>query len=1179
MESSVLALMTLRPGSLDRDLMRWIGTGERTRLASVVVAGVTGLGSLLVAAPASALSPLGTITTIAGGFRSGPATSIAQAPVTLAAGPGGTVYVADSHAPGVQEIEPDGNEHVVGKLFLALAVGGGGDVAGTITINNVVQTVAASDCAVGMCPFGYADAMTKGDTYTVAGTGAAGPAGDLGPAVNAKLDTPEAVAVAPNGDLVIADTGSAEIRVVAAADCAAGSCGFGSSSAMTRGYIYDIADVEADSVAVDAAGEVLFDNQGPIKVLAAASCLAGTCPYGIDGMTAGQVYTINSAVEGLGASAALAVDASGDVAVAGADGREYGISRLGCAAACPFGVAGPMTAGTAYPIAGDPSASTQVADGTPATSGVLGGVQGVAVDSGGDLLVASVTGADIRLVAPSDCAASCPFGLAATTKGDIYTIAGSPTSYNGDGGLATNAQLVSPVGVATDSRGDVLVSEGSSVDPAANRVLLVAGADCAVGGCPFGYAGAMTQGHIYTVAGGGTTGFVEGALAGSVLLASAGPIAIDAAGDLAVADVANDEILVVPATSCPTGSCPFGFPDSMTRGHIYLLSGHGPGFSGDGGPAGSALFVLIGGLTVDSAGNLIVADFDEIRLIASSSCQAGACPYGFSGAMTKGDIYAVAGNGTQGFSGDGGPATSAQIDEPSGVAVDAAGDIVITEALNYVARLVAGSSCQAGQCPFGFPGAMTRGDIYTVAGDHNNFFVSGDGGPAIGAGLGIPEGGMTIDPAGDLLLDSTGILVPGGANVVRLVANASCSGNCPFGYAGAMTAGDIYTVAGGVGGVFNGDGIPALTTALSAPHGLAVDGDGSLLIDDAAPNGRVRAVSGPAFAPVTVSAPSASTTYGTIPTLAPKGYSSGLDPVIPATCSTTATMTSPPGTYPVTCSGGFAQGETFTSGTAGTLTVTPAPLTVTASSATIAPGDPIPAVTASYSGFVNGETAASLTTAPTCSTTATSSSSVGTYPTTCSGAVDANYAITYVAGTVRIKAPSSGGGGPPYTPPAVGNPTITAKVTSATPKTHGWYRSPVTVSFTCTAGSAALAATCPGPVTVRHAGAKQNVTERITAIDGGSASVTVTVSIDRTGPHVAVHGVKNGHTYRAGHGPHVTCVARDALSGLAARCRVTSTHHRRGGFRHVHYIASATDVAGNTTRIQGSYRVRRKSST
>ena len=87
-----------------------------------------------------------------------------------------------------------------------------------------------------------------------------------------------------------------------------------------------------------------------------------------------------------------------------------------------------------------------------------------------------------------------------------------------------------------------------------------------------------------------------------------------------------------------------------------------------------------------------------------------------------------------------------------------------------------------------------------------------------------------------------------------------------------------------------------------------------------------------------------------------------------------------------------------------TLTVNKAPLTITASSATMAPGGSVPAITPTYSAFVNGDTASSLTTRPTCSTTATSSSAPGNYPSTCSGAVDPNYNFTYVAGTIAVHA-------------------------------------------------------------------------------------------------------------------------------------------------------------------------------
>ena len=104
------------------------------------------------------------------------------------------------------------------------------------------------------------------------------------------------------------------------------------------------------------------------------------------------------------------------------------------------------------------------------------------------------------------------------------------------------------------------------------------------------------------------------------------------------------------------------------------------------------------------------------------------------------------------------------------------------------------------------------------------------------------------------------------------------------------------------------------------------------------------------------------------------------------------------------------------------LTVAPAPLSITASSPAMTYGGAVPATTPTYSGFVNGDTAASLTTAPSCSTAATSSSPPGTYPATCTGAVDADYAVSYVAGTVTVTA----------APAFVAVPTPSATTTTTT---------------------------------------------------------------------------------------------------------------------------------------------------
>jgi gliding motility-associated-like protein len=160
-------------------------------------------------------------------------------------------------------------------------------------------------------------------------------------------------------------------------------------------------------------------------------------------------------------------------------------------------------------------------------------------------------------------------------------------------------------------------------------------------------------------------------------------------------------------------------------------------------------------------------------------------------------------------------------------------------------------------------------------------------------------------------------------------------------------------------------------------------------------------------ASLNITANNGTMTYGgTVPTLTASytgfvnGDAAGSLTVLP-TLSTTAASASPVGTYPVTASGAVDPNYTITY-TPGAITVTPASLTVTANNNTMTYGDPVPTLTATYSGFVNGDNAASLSTAPTLSTTATSASPVGAYPVTASGAVDPNYTFSYVPGILTV---------------------------------------------------------------------------------------------------------------------------------------------------------------------------------
>ena len=217
-------------------------------------------------------------------------------------------------------------------------------------------------------------------------------------------------------------------------------------------------------------------------------------------------------------------------------------------------------------------------------------------------------------------------------------------------------------------------------------------------------------------------------------------------------------------------------------------------------------------------------------------------------------------------------------------------------------------------------------------------------------------------------------------------------------------------------GLVNGDVAPATAPACSttATAGSPTGNYPSTCSGAADPNYSFSYVGGTvtistSSTAVVVMASSSTINYGdAVPAITASyaGLSGGqTTPATAATCTTTATATSPAGTYPTSCSGAADPNYTF-SYVEGTVTVLARPATITASSATITYGGTVPTVTPAYSGLVNGDTAAA--TAPTCSTTATSTSPAGTYPSTCSGAADANYSFTYVAGTITVnKAPAT----------------------------------------------------------------------------------------------------------------------------------------------------------------------------
>src|ERR1043166_4806293 len=322
-------------------------------------------------------------------------------------------------------------------------------------------------------------------------------------------------------------------------------------------------------------------------------------------------------------------------------------------------------------------------DGGPATNASLSYPFGLATDAAGNLFIAEVNNNRIRRLA---------------TNGTISTVAGNGTNgYSGDGGPATNASFYGPSFVAVDGLGNVFISDTSN-----NRVRRVG-----------------VDGLIATVAGNGTNIYSgDGGAATNAGLSGPSGLQVDASGNLIIAVYYDNRVRRVG-----------------TNGIITTIAGGGAAYPGDGGAATNASLNIPDGLALDAAGNLFFAEVGHNRIRKVD---------------TNGIITTVAGTGSPGFSGseDGGPAASAKLNFPYGVALDPFGNLFIADSENYRVRRVGAD-----------------GVISTLAGN-GTYGFSGDGGPATNASMRW-DYGVAADAFGNVFFSDTG-----GNNRVREVLTA-----------------------------------------------------------------------------------------------------------------------------------------------------------------------------------------------------------------------------------------------------------------------------------------------------------------------------------------------------------------------------------------------------------------------
>lgn len=336
-----------------------------------------------------------------------------------------------------------------------------------------------------------------------------------------------------------------------------------------------------------------------------------------------------------------------------------------------------------------------------------------------------------------------------------------------------------------------------------------------VGAAPSSAAPAATGTDVITtVVGGGASTALNNVASTAASLGSPLAAVIDSHGNVVYADQNNNLIQVAAAS---TGTF---YGVAMTAGRIYTVVGDPTGTVDDSGPQLSAVLFDPNGVAVDAAGDIAITDTANSVILFDPA----ATGTYFGQPMTAHVVYPIAGDSdpTAAVSDF---AFNAGLQSPDGIAFDAQGDVVVADPGNDIIRLIPRAAHTA------FGQALQPFYIYTIAGNMN-YGYTGNGGPATAAELQLDSfNGVAVDPRGDIVFSDVD------NNVVRMVAATSGS------YLGrAVTAGDIYTLAGTSKAGYKGAAKPATKAWLDIPQGVGVDAAGNLFISDSA-NNRIRFVS------------------------------------------------------------------------------------------------------------------------------------------------------------------------------------------------------------------------------------------------------------------------------------------------------------------------------------------------